>query len=107
MWEAHTSNPNCWKYLGLDSRQVGFYAQDRSSHRASLLAQKVENLPVMQGIRLGSLGQKDPLEKGVATHSSILAWRIPWTKELGGLQSMGSPKRVGHDWVTNIVIKNI
>ena len=47
------------------------------------------------------------MEKGMATHSSILAWRIPWTKELGGLQSMGSPKRVGHDWVTNIVIKNI
>ena len=69
---------------------MGFYAQDRSSHRASLLAQKVKKLPVMQGIRLGSLGQEDPLEKGVATPSSILAWRIPWTKELGGLQSMGS-----------------
>ena len=43
-----------------------------------------------------SLGQEDPLEKAVATHSSILAWRIPWTEELGGLQSMGS-QRVGHD----------
>ena len=47
-----------------------------------------------------SLGQEDPLEKEMATHSSILAWRIPWTEELGGLQSTGS-QRVGHDWVTN------
>ena len=47
-----------------------------------------------------SLGQKDPLEKGTSTHSSILAWRIPWTEEPGGLQSMRS-QRVRHDWVTN------
>ena len=47
-----------------------------------------------------SLGQEDPLEKGTATHSSILAWRIPWTEEPDGLQPMGS-KRVGHDYVTN------
>jgi len=46
-----------------------------------------------------SLGQEAPLEKGIATHSSILAWRIPWTEEPGGLQSMGS-QRVGHDLVT-------
>ena len=46
-----------------------------------------------------SLSQEDPLEKEMATHSSILAWRIPWTEELGGLQSTG-PKRVGHDLVT-------
>ena len=45
-------------------------------------------------------GQEDPLEKGMATHSSILAWRIPWTEEPGQLQSMGSQK-VGHNWVTN------
>ena len=44
-----------------------------------------------------SLGREDPLEEGLATHSSILAWRIPWTEEAGGLQSMGS-QRVGHDW---------
>ena len=48
-----------------------------------------------------SLGQKDPLEKEIATHSSILAWRIRWTEEPGGLQSVGS-ERVGHDWATNI-----
>ena len=51
--------------------------------------------------RLGSLGQEDPLEEGMAIHSSILAWRIPWTEEPDGLQSIGSQK-VRHDWVTNI-----
>ena len=50
--------------------------------------------------RVQSLGQEDPLEKGMAIHSSILAWRIPWTEEPGGLQSMGS-QRVGHNWATN------
>ena len=49
----------------------------------------VKNLPAMQGTQVQSLGQEDPLEKGMATHSSILAWRIPWTEEPGGLQSMG------------------
>ena len=48
-----------------------------------------------------SLGQEDPLEKEMATHSSILAWKIPWTEETGKLQSMGS-QRVGHDWVTSL-----
>ena len=56
----------------------------------------VNNLPAMQETRLRSLGQEDPLEKGIATHSSILAWRIPWTEELGGLRSMGLQK-VEHD----------
>ena len=49
----------------------------------------VKNLPAMQEIWVPSLGGKDPLEKGMATHSSILAWEIPWTEEPGGLQSMG------------------
>ena len=53
--------------------------------RASLIAEMVRNLPVMQEIQVQSLGQKDPLEKGMATHSSILAKRIPWTEETGGL----------------------
>ena len=48
-----------------------------------------KNLPAMWETRVGSLGQEDPLEEGMATHSSILAWRIPWTEEPGGLQSMG------------------
>ena len=57
----------------------------------------VKNLPAMQETRVQSMGQEDPLEKGMATHFSILAWRIPWTEEPGRLQSMGS-QRVGHDW---------
>ena len=56
----------------------------------------VKNLPAMQETWVQSLGQKDPLEKGMATHSSILAWRIPWTEEPGGQQSMRS-QRIGHD----------
>ena len=67
---------------------------------ASLLVQMVKNLPAMQGIQVQSLGWEDPLEKGMATHSSILAWRIPWTEEPGGLQSMGS-QRVGHNCAIN------
>ena len=62
--------------------------------------QTVKNLPAIQKIRVRSLGGEDPLEKGMATHSSILGWRIPWTEEPGELQSMGSP-RVRHDWTTN------
>ena len=50
----------------------------------------VKNLPAMQEVRVRSLGQKDPLEEEMATHSSILAWRIPWTEEPDGLQSVGS-----------------
>ena len=61
---------------------------------ASLLAQTVKNLPKMQETWVQSLGGEDPLEEGMATHSSILAWRIPWTEEPDGLQSMGS-QRVG------------
>ena len=56
----------------------------------------VKNLPAMQEPWVGSLGREDPLEKGMATHSSVLAWRVPWTEEPGGLQSMGL-QRVGHD----------
>ena len=56
----------------------------------------VKNLPAMQEIWVRSLGREDLLEKGMATHSSILAWKIPWTEEPGGLQSMGS-QRVGHN----------
>ena len=56
------------------------------------MAQMVKNLPAMQETQVRSLGQEDSLEKGMATHSSILAWRIPWTEEPGGLQSMGLQK---------------
>ena len=60
------------------------------------MAQVVKNLPAMQETQVRSLGQEDTLEKGMATHFSILTWRISWTEEPGGLQSMGS-QRVGHD----------
>ena len=60
------------------------------------MAQKVKNLPEMQQTRVRSLSQDDPLEKGMPTHSNILAWRILWTEEPGGLQFMGS-HRVRHD----------
>ena len=63
---------------------------------ASLVAQLVNHLPAVQETQVQSLGQEDPLEKGMTTHSSILAWRIPWTEEADGLQSMGS-QRIGHD----------
>ena len=66
---------------------------------ASLVAQTVKNLLAMQETQVWSLGWEDPMEKEMATHSSILSWRIPWTEEPGGLQSMGS-QRVGHDWAT-------
>ena len=62
----------------------------------SWVAQMVKNLPAMQETQVQTLGWKDPLEKGMATLSSILAWEIPWTEEPGGLQSMGS-QRVRHD----------
>ena len=64
--------------------------------RASLVTQLVKNLPAVQEIWVQSLGLEDPLEKEMATHSSILAWKISWTEEPGGLQSMGS-QRVGHN----------
>ena len=60
------------------------------------MAQMVKNPPAMWETQVRSLGWEDPLEKGMASHSSILAWRIPWTEELGELQSMGL-QRVGHD----------
>ena len=60
------------------------------------MAQIVKNLPAIQETQVRPLGQEDPLEEGMATHSSIFAWEIPWTEEPGGLQSMGS-QRVGHD----------
>ena len=66
---------------------------------ASLVAQMLKNLPAMRETQVQLLDQEDPLEKGMTTHSNILAWRIPRTKESGRLESMGSQK-VGHDLVT-------
>ena len=81
-------------------RSWGFIINPNSFVRASLVAQPVKNLPVMQETWVGSLGGEDPLEKEMETHSSNLAWKISWTEEPGGQQSMGS-QRVRHDWVTD------
>ena len=67
----------------------------------SLAAQRIKHLPAMQETWIWSLGREDPLEKEMATHSSILAWRIPWTEEPGRLQSMGS-QRVRYNWATSL-----
>ena len=69
--------------------------------RVSLVGQMVKKLPEIQETPVQSLGQEDPLEKEMATGSSILAWRSTWTEEPGVLQSMGS-QRVGHDWATEL-----
>ena len=69
-------------------------------YRASLVAQMVKSLPTVQGTCIQSMGQEDPLEKEMATHSSILAWKILWSEEPSRLQSMAL-QRVGHDRATN------
>ena len=69
-------------------------------NRASLVAKRAKRLPEIRENWAQSLGQEDPLEKEMATQSSILAWRIPWTEEPGRLQSMGS-QRVRHNCMTN------
>ena len=97
------SSPPSWNirmcpYLGIRSLQVKLFRWGHTG--ASLVAQTVKNLPAIQETWAQSLSWEDPLKKGMATHSSILAWKIPWAEEPGGLQSMGS-QRVGHDWVTN------
>ena len=70
--------------------------------RASLVGQTVKSMPAMQETWVPSLGREDPLEKSMATHSSIPAWRISWAEEPGGLQSMGL-QRVGYNWATNSI----
>ena len=72
------------------------------SREASLVAQMVKHLPAMQETWIQSLGWEDPLEKEMTTHSSILAWRIPWTEEPGRLQSMWL-QRVRHNWATSLL----
>ena len=68
---------------------------------ASLVAQRVKHLPAMWETWVQSQGGEDPLEKEMATHSSTLAWKVPWTEEADRLQSMGS-QRVRHDWATSL-----
>ena len=80
--KGHTQNLSCSGTQGWSNNLKGAWA--------SLAAEMVKNLPPMQETWAQSLGWEDPLEEGMATHSSILAWRIPWTEEPGGLWSIGS-----------------
>ena len=73
-------------------KEVQFIRRDKVDISVSLVAQTVKNLPAMEETGVGSLSQEDPLEKEMATHSSILAWRIPGTEEPGGLRSTGSQR---------------
>ena len=84
------------KWTGEQLTQPNTFSARRRYVGASLVAHMVKNPPVMRETWIWSLGWEDSLEKEMATHSSILAWRIQWTEEPGGLQSMGS-QRVGHD----------
>ena len=88
--------PGFVKWLSLSIIIVRANAQLKWNLRTSLVAQMVKCLPAMQETRVQSLSWEDPLEKEMANHSSTLAWKIPWTEEPGGLQSMGS-QRVRHD----------
>ena len=74
---------------------IVFVDVDTSTNRTCQVAQWVKNLPAVQETQIQSLGWEDPLEQSMATHSNILAWRIPWTEEPGRPQSIGS-QRVGH-----------
>ena len=87
--------PECLAFAICPSRVPSTALPSPAPLKASLVAQTVKNLPAMWETWDRSLGREDPLEKGMATHSSILAWRIPWLEEPGGLESMGS-QRLGH-----------
>ena len=78
----------------------------RSQLGLPLVAQRVENLPAMQETQLPSLGREDPLEEEMTTHSRILAWRVSWTEEPGGLQSMGSQELDTTEWLTHFTCLN-
>ena len=89
-WHGMSCSGTCWTLGGawFQCRYGGFWT--------SLVAQTVKRLPTMWETRVRSLGQEDPLEKEMGTHSSILVWKIPWTEKPGWLLSMGS-QRVEHD----------
>ena len=104
-----TGRPGVLRFTGL--QRVG---HDWTDWYMFMVAQMVQDLTAMWETQVRSLGGEEPLEKELATHYSLLAWRIPWTEEPGGLWSMGS-QRVGHNWATNthiyctdiLVIQNI
>ena len=94
------------KESGMTERLTLTYLLSHIGLRASPVAQLVKNLPAVEETRVQSPGWEDPLEKEMATPSSILAWTISWTEEPGGLQSMGS-QSVGHNRATNIYLLNL
>ena len=102
-----TENARMTSFLRVTRTHSGGFKQKQNSSClwswASLVAQLVKNLPETQETQVRSLSWEDPLEKEMATHSSILAWETSWTEKPGRLQSMGS-QRVGHDWATEHVI---
>ena len=87
----------------MNSFHFSFYLFGKHLVNTSLVAQMVKSLPAMQDTQVRSLGQENPLETEMATHSSILAWKIPWMEEPGSIQAMGS-QRVGQDWAINSFI---
>ena len=90
------------KYTNQGSSLITDGTFNKSFSINSLVAQRLKHLPAMRETWVRSLGREDPLEKEMATHSSIPAWRrIPWMQKLGGLQSTGL-QRVGHDWATSL-----
>ena len=103
--EIHIFMPLCWVYTGYLNFSTIIWGKKMFSGRvgsfqASLVTQTVKNLPAMWETRVRPLGGEDPPEKGMATHSGILAWRTPWTEEPSMLPFMGL-QRVGHNWVTS------
>ena len=98
MWSIFKSL--CWICCNIASVIYVFIFLYSHSHDF-LLAQRLKHLPAMRETWVRSLGWEDPLEKEMATHYSVLAWRIPWIEEPGRLQSMGL-QRVGHDWATSL-----
>ena len=100
-----TTDPLCFLQAGdclpcVCSDAAAPEARSWGRNKRCLVAQSVKNLPAIQQIQVRSLSQEDRLDKRMATHCSTLPWRISWTEEPGGLQSMGS-QRVGHDQATN------
>ena len=85
-----------WSEYRVEELAIGSELRVSLTFSTSLVAQMVKHLPIMRDTRVQSLGWEDLLEKEMAIHSSILAWKIPWMEETGRLQSLGS-QRVGHD----------
>ena len=99
-WSPSTLEP-APSSTGVQWLSTSPFSLSLACYRASLVAQMVKHLPALQETWVQSLGGEDPREKEMATHSSTLTWKSPWTEEPGRLQPMGL-QRVGHDWVTSL-----